>query len=130
MKGCFPVVISCYSSCVCIVYSRLSLTRTEKQINIMLKGALLAVLIVAYPDHLLYHPPAYASEVEDRLFGGFYRYHCDQSNSQKGSTVTVSWLKFVTNAGMLGLHINNPLTLIMAPLAPHRVLLVGLFSNR
>ena len=24
-------------------------------------------------------------------------YHCDRSNSQKSSTVTVSWLKFVTN---------------------------------
>ena len=30
------------------------------------------MLIVAHPDHLLYHPPAHAREAEDRLFGGFY----------------------------------------------------------
>ena len=55
------------------------------------------------------------------------RYHCDQFNSQK-LTVMVSWLKFVTNTGML--HVNNPLTLMVASLAPHKVLLVGLFANR
>ena len=36
------------------------------------EGAPLAVLIFAHPDHLLYHPPAHASEVEDRMFGEFY----------------------------------------------------------
>ena len=36
------------------------------------EGASLAVLIVAQPDHLLYHPPAHASEVEDRLCGELY----------------------------------------------------------
>ena len=32
------------------------------------EGPQLAVLIVVHKDHLLYHPPAHASEVRDRLF--------------------------------------------------------------
>ena len=98
------------------------------------------MLIVAHPDHLLYHPPAHESVVEDQLFGGFYnvlhQVHLwmadiimiNPTHSIKGSTVTVSWLKFVTNTGMV--HIYDPLILMVAPLAPHRVMLVGLFSNR
>ena len=89
------------------------------------------MIIVVHPDHLLYHPVAPASAVEDRLVLKMFMFWMADiivinTTSQKGSTVTISWLKFLTNTDTL--HVNNPLNLMVAPLASHEVILVQ-FSN-
>ena len=91
----------------------------------------LAVIIVVHPDHLLYHPLALGSEVKDQLvWKMFMLWMADiiviNTTLEKGSTITLSWLKTETNTGTL--HVNNPLTLMVSPLAPYKVLLVGCSS--